>query len=343
MVSMDIEELKGVVKKFDQTRILVIGDLMLDRFIRGNLVRISDEAPVPVLDVTSEIVRPGGAANAMSNIISLNGNVIAVGITGNDGAGKRLHQLFSDSGIDTKGVIISNKRRTVEKTRLIAEKFQQNVLRIDKTNDTAIGAEESEILLEFMRKTIDSVDTVLISDYNDGIITKELLGEVIYLAKSRNKTIVVDSKRGHLLDYRNVDVFKVSLQVASEITGVGQINATSIRNIGQWMLTQLESEYVLITQGKDGMTLFEKNGNVTHIPSISKAPGEVTGVADTVGAVLALSLGVDPSKVAAAAVLANTAAGIKVGKIGSATVTRDELIAKLGTLNADSVIHKITR
>jgi len=343
MVSMDIEELKGIVKKFDQIRILVIGDLMLDTFIRGNLVRISDEAPVPVLDVSTEIVRPGGAANAMSNIISLDGKVIAVGVMGNDAAGKRLHQLFSDRGIDTEGVVISDKRRTVEKTRIIAEKFQQNVLRIDKTNDTEIGVEETELLLEFVQKKIDSVDTVLVSDYNDGIITKELLEKVIPLAKSRKKTIVIDSKRAHLLEYRNVDIFKVSLQVASEITGVGQINETSIRNIGQWMLTQLESEYVLITEGRNGMTLFEKNGNVTHIPSVSKEPGEVTGVADTVGAVLALSLGVDQSKVAAAAVLANTAAGIKVGKIGSATVTRDELTAKLGVLNSDSLMHKITR
>ena len=116
----------------------------------------------------------------------------------------------------------------------------------------------------------------------------------------------------------------MSLQVASEITGVGQINETSIRNIGQWMLTQLESDHVLITQGAQGMTLFGSNGSVTHIPSVSKELGEVTGVADTVGAVLALSLGVDRSKISEAAVLANTAAGIKVGKIGSATVTRDE-------------------
>lgn len=340
---MEIDELKDIVKKFDQVRILVIGDLMLDTFIRGNMVRISDEAPVPALDVTSEIIRLGGAANAMSNIISLNGHVIAVGIRGNDAAGRRMHQLFSDSGIATEGVVISDTRRSVEKTRIIAEKFQQNVLRIDKTNDTAIDAEETETILEFVKKAIDSVDTILVSDYDDGVITKELLEKVIHLAKTRKKIIIVDSKRTHLLDYRNVDVFKVSLQVASEITGVGQVNETSIRNIGQWMLTQLESEYVLITQGRKGMTLFEKNGNVTYIPSISKQPEEVTGVADTVGAVLALSLGVDPLKVVAAAVLANTAAGIKVGKIGSATVTRDELTAKLEVLNGDSLMHKITR
>ncbi len=342
MIAMDIDALKDTVKKFDQVRILVIGDLMLDTFIRGNIVRISDEAPVPVLDVTTEIVRPGAAANAMINIISLNGSVVAAGVMGNDAAGKRLQQFFSSNGIRMDGVVVSGRRKTVEKIRIIAEKFQQTVLRIDKTNDADIGPEDTEKLLEFVRKTIGSVDAVLVSDYSDGLVTKELLGDVISLARAHDKVIVVDSKRTQLLDYRHVDIFKVSLQVASQITGVEQVNETSTRNIGQWMLTQLESEYVLITQGKNGMTLFEKNGRVTHIPSVSDVQGEVTGVADTVGAVLALALGIDRTKVLEAAVLSSSAAAIKVGKIGAATVTRDELMSKLGTLHKDSVIRKMT-
>jgi D-beta-D-heptose 7-phosphate kinase/D-beta-D-heptose 1-phosphate adenosyltransferase len=340
---MHSEELKAIVSKFDNIRVLVIGDLMLDTFIRGDIVRISDEAPVPVLDVTSEIVRPGGAANAMSNITALEGTVTAAGVIGNDTAGKRLQQFFSKSGVNIEGVIVSDSRKTVEKTRIIAEKFQQNVLRIDKTNKTEIAPEETELLLEFIRKKIESVDAVLVSDYNGGIITKELLEKTIRFAKAKKKTIVVDSKRSQLLEYRNVAVVKVSVQIASEITGVDQINETSIRNIGQWMLTQLESDHVLITQGAKGMTLFGNNGSVTYIPSVSKEQGEVTGVADTVGAVLALSLGADQSKVLEAAVLANTAAGIKVGKIGSATVTRDELVQKLESLNGNTIIHTIAK
>ena len=127
----------------------------------------------------------------------MDGNVVAAGIIGNDSAGKRLQQFFSKIGINMEGVIVSDARKTVEKTRIIAERFQQNVLRIDKTNETEISTEEAELLFEFIKKKIESVDAVLVSDYNDGIVTKDLLEKVIHLARAQKKTIIVDSKRSH--------------------------------------------------------------------------------------------------------------------------------------------------
>jgi len=331
MVPMDSGDLQAIAKKFRNARILVVGDLRLDVFIRGNLVRISDEEPVPVLDFISETIRPGGAGNAISNIRSLGGTVIAVGVVGDDPEGRWLKTRLSDTGAETTGILVCRDRHTTQKTRVIAEKNQHHLLRIDRNNNAEIGEDTAEILLKTIRGMIDFIDTILFSDYDDGLITTGLLEELIPLAKSKGKTIVIDSKVGHFADYRDADIVKVNHQVAGEVTGIGIINETSLRNIGQWMLTQLGSEYVLITQGRDGMTLFGRDGDVLHIPSIAGEQKEVTGVADTVAAVLALSLSVDRTRMAEAAVLANTTAGIKVGKLGSATVSGDELLERLET------------
>lgn len=336
---MESHTIREIVENIPRAKVLVIGDLMLEKFIRGNLTRISDEAPVPIVDFTSEIIRPGGAANATLNIRALGGNAVAFGVIGDDPEGHCLKDLLSAAKVDTTGIITSRKRCTLQKTRIIAEKLQQNLIIVEKKNSTGLDTDTTGELLKKIKKAIDSVDAILISDYDDGVITTELLEELIPLAKKKGKTLVVDSKIEHFHNFRDVDIVKVSHQVASDITGIGQINETSIRNIGQWMLTQLESRCVLITQGKNGMTLFDNNGDVTHIASIAKETLEATGVADTVAAVLALSLGVDRMKMAEAAFLANTVAGIKVGKIGTATVTKDELVHTLEHLKIPSLVQ----
>lgn len=339
---METDRIRNVIGKIDTARILVVGDLMLDRFIRGNLTRISDEAPAPVLELTSEVVRPGGAANAICNIRALGGSVHAVGVVGNDPDGKCLLEILSRAGADTAGIVVDTERRTSQKTRIIAEKFQQNLMQIDRSNATEISSESADRLLANIRSAIDSVDVVLVSDYDEGVITTGLIESLIPLAKSKGKIIVADSRIDHFMEYRDVDIVKVNHQVAGDITGIGQINETSIRNIGQWMLTQLESRYVLITQGKDGLTLFNRNGQVHHVPSIAREVRETAGVADTVAAVLALSLAVDRDGMLEAAVLANTTAGIKVGKLGEATVSKDELIATLGSLEGTALVRTVS-
>lgn len=338
MVSVETQDLMELVNTFHNARVLVIGDLILEKFIRGHLTRISDEAPVPVLDFISEIVRPGGAANAMSNIRALEADVIAVGMVGNDAEGKVLSNVLRDSGIKTDGILVCPGRHTTMKIRIISEKNQQNLFRIDRVCDHDADSAETESMLEYIRKEIGNVGAILISDYDHGVITPRLLDSLIPLAAEHHVPIIVDSRIEHFLNYHDIKLIKVSLQVAGQITGVSTVNETSIRNIGQWMLTQLEPEYLLITRGKDGMSLFSRTGQVIDIPSVSGEIREVTGVADTVSAVIAMSIAINQQKIIESAILANTTAGLKTAKLGQATVSRSELLHRISHLDKNTII-----
>lgn len=324
-----MEELKKVVERFESARILAIGDVMLDRFILGTVSRISPEAPVPVVDLTSETFKPGGAANAINNIRALGGEVIAVGIIGDDVSGKKLIDLLKQSGINTEGIIVIQNRPTIVKTRIIAG--QQQIVRIDREKRDGLDNEWVQKILGFVNTKINDIDAILISDYDKGVITNKLLEDVIPLAKKYNKPIIVDPKVEHFLDYKGVTIVTPNIKEASAATGISPINETSIRNMGQWLLTQLECDTVLITRGKDGMTLFENDGAVIHIPTVAREVFDVTGAGDTVTGVVALCLAVDAVMVDAA-IIANTAAGIVVGKLGTATATKEELKHQLDIL-----------
>jgi D-beta-D-heptose 7-phosphate kinase/D-beta-D-heptose 1-phosphate adenosyltransferase len=324
-----MEELKKVVERFESARILAIGDVMLDRFIVGTVSRISPEAPVPVVDLTSETFKPGGAANAINNIRALGGEVIAVGIIGDDVSGKKLIDLLKQSGINTEGIIVIQNRPTIVKTRIIAG--QQQIVRIDREKRDGLDNEWVQKILGFVNTKIKDIDAILISDYDKGVITNKLLEDVIPLAKKYNKPIIVDPKVEHFLDYKGVTIVTPNIKEASAATGISPINETSIRNMGQWLLTQLECDTVLITRGKDGMTLFENDGAVIHIPTVAREVFDVTGAGDTVTGVVALCLAVGAMMVDAA-IIANTAAGIVVGKLGTATATKEELKHQLDIL-----------
>lgn len=327
----NIDELKQIVERFNSARILAIGDLMLDRFIMGNVSRICPEAPVPVVDIVSETFKPGGAANAINNINVLGGDVIAVGVIGDDESGRKLTDLLKQNGINTEGIISIKNRSTIVKTRIIAG--QQQLLRIDRENKDGLDAEVTQRIFDFIATKINETDAILISDYNKGIVTNELIKGVVSLAKKYNKPVIVDPKVEHFLDYKGVTVVTPNINEASSATGINPINETSIRNMGQWLLTQLECNAVLITRGKDGMSLFEKNDNVIHIPTIAKEVFDVTGAGDTVTSVVALCLSIGTEMVTAATI-SNTAAGIVVGKLGTATVTKDELLTAINILAA---------
>lgn len=324
-----MEELKKVVERFESARILAIGDVMLDRFILGTVSRISPEAPVPVVDLTSETFKPGGAANAINNIRALGGEVIAVGIIGDDVSGKKLIDLLKQSGINTEGIIVIQNRPTIVKTRIIAG--QQQIVRIDREKRDCLDNEWVQKILGFVNTKIDDIDAILISDYDKGVITNKLLEDIIPLAKKYNKPVIVDPKVEHFLDYKGVTIVTPNIKEASAATGISPINETSIRNMGQWLLTQLECDTVLITRGKNGMSLFEKDGDVTHIPTVAREVFDVTGAGDTVTGVVALCLAVG-AVMADAAIIANTAAGIVVGKLGTATATKEELKHQLDIL-----------
>ena len=191
-------------------------------------------------------------------------------------------------------------------------------------------------ILNFLNEKVSEVDAILISDYDKGVVTNGLLEGLMALAKKFDKPVVVHPKIVHFLDYRGVTVVHSSEEIASTVTGISQINETSIRNMGQWLLTQLECEYVLITNGSNGMTLFGKSGDVRQMPSIARGVHNVTGVGtdDTVTSLIALSLAQDVANMVNSAVLANIAAGIVISKSGPATVTKDELKEQIDALSS---------
>ena len=331
-IEMNIEELKEIIEQFSNARVLVIGDLMLDKFIQGTVSRLSPEAPVPVVDVISETFRPGGAANAITNIRALGGNVVAVGVTGDDWNGRKLRELLKQDNVDTECIIAGKKWQTTVKTRIIAA--QQQIVRIDREKQAEIGDEDTKTIQDFLNKKIDDVDAILISDYDKGMVTNRLLEDLIPLAKKFGKPVVVHPKVVHFLDYKGVTIVNSSIERASTVTGIHQVNETSIRNMGQWLLTQLECEYVLITCGNDGMSLFERSGCVTQIPAVTEKMCNVTGVGagDTVTSLIALSLASGVTNMVNSAILANIGAGVVVEKLGTATLTRDELKDRLNKL-----------
>ncbi len=333
---MNTQELKEIIEKFDRNCIMVIGDLMLDKFINGTVSRISPEAPVPLVDVISETFRLGGAANAINTIRVLSGNVIAVGVTGDDWYGKRLTDLLKQIGVDTECVLVCKDRPTTVKTRVIAG--QQHIVRIDREKRDAIGYEYTKTIMDYLSKKIEGIDALLISDYDKGVVTNKLLDGLIPLAKKFEKPIVVYPKVEHFLDYKGVTIVITNVEKASAVTGINQINETSIRNMGQWLLTHLECEYVLINRGKEGMSLFEKSGSITHMPSIAQEVRDVTGAGDTVASLIVLSLASGATKMLNSAVLANIAAGMAVEKFGSAAVTRDELKCQIDNLERN-ILH----
>jgi len=315
------EKLCEIIDQFTKAKILAVGDMILDRFVTGTVSRISPEAPVPVVDYVSESFKLGGGANAINNIAILGGKALAVGVIGTDEEGKTLKKLMYNSGIETKGIITIDRPTNI-KTRIIAN--QQQVVRIDKEKIELLNSKYCQQIFNFVKTEIDDADAVLISDYDKGVITKKLLKNIIPLAKKHNKPIIVDPKDIHFLDYKGITIATPNLKEASYAAHIHPIDEKSIRNIGKLLLKKLQSEGILITRGKDGMTLFEKNGDETNIPTVAKEVYDVSGAGDTVTGVISLGLAAGAT-MKNAAIIANAAAGLVVEKLGPCTVTRDEL------------------
>lgn len=317
--------MKNIIQNFNNTRILAIGDLMIDHYLHGTVTRISPEAPVPVVDIENESYELGGAANAVNNIKSLGGNVEAVGIVGTDDAGRILLNLLKEKGIDTKGIILSEDRPTTVKTRVIGNGNQ--IVRIDKETKKTIDKETTKQILKYIEKQMKGIDAILISDYDKGFITQYLLNKLIPLAKSYDIPVVVNSKVENLRFYKNTTMIISDLFDASQVVGIKPINETSVRNIGQWILTHLDCKGVLIIRGKKGISIFE-DGNVKHFSSNTKETSDITGVGDAITGAMTLALA-NGSDMQTAATIANAAATIALRTTGTHTVTKEELLKQI--------------
>ncbi len=315
-----------VVKDFSGKRLLVIGDLLLDQFIWGEVSRISPEAPVPVVWVKSEGFMPGGACNVASNLSRLGARVSLVGIVGNDNNGSILKGLMSEKDIDTEGMIVDGNRPTILKTRVIAH--HQQVVRIDREDTSDFSGDDLAHVKDYVRSRIREFDGVVIEDYGKGVVTAELLKSIIPMAKRHGKIVAVDPKENHFSYYRGASVITPNHHEASKAVGFAITDSDSMARAGEALIKKLKLEVVLLTLGEHGMMVIQKGEEPKRIPTIAQEVFDVSGAGDTVIAVYTLSLVSGASPIVAAHI-ANCAAGIVVGKIGTATVASDELSRKL--------------
>jgi D-beta-D-heptose 7-phosphate kinase/D-beta-D-heptose 1-phosphate adenosyltransferase len=310
---------------FSKIRVLVIGDLMIDEYLWGRVERISPEAPVPVVAVDGESETLGGAGNVVNNVVALGASAVAVGVVGADAAGHGLQDRFAHMGVDTCGVLQVHDRPTIRKTRVIAS--HQQVVRIDREKIGPLPASVQADLTRMACRALPDVDVVLVSDYGKGVVTAELIATLV-TAKA-DKIIVVDPKGLDFGKYRGVDYLTPNRKEASLAAGMDIGGSAGLERVARHLLETAGVANLLITLGEDGMALFCPDKPFVHIPAQARQVFDVSGAGDTVLAVFGLSLacGTAPEQAAA---MANAAAGIVVGKLGTATVTAAELEQALG-------------
>ncbi len=320
--------LTALLPRFSRVRILVIGDLMLDRYIWGQVNRISPEAPVPVVRVTRESLHAGGAGNVVTNIRALGGNVTVCGVVGKDQAGRLLQRALLRQGVDVGGMVTSSPYETISKTRIIAH--SQQVVRLDRDPTDRPSARVRARLRTFLRRHIHDFDVCVVSDYGKGLIEAELLDLLARLRAQLDFVYIIDPKRLNFVHYRSASLMKPNKEEAGQATQIDIVNDTTLQQAGTQLLDLWDTEAVLVSRGEEGMSLFQPARRAAHFSTTAREVFDVTGAGDTVIAVCALALGAGAG-LEAAARLANHAAGIVVGKVGTATVTREELQAVLRT------------
>ncbi|MFH1854401.1 MAG: D-glycero-beta-D-manno-heptose-7-phosphate kinase [Candidatus Omnitrophota bacterium] len=320
------EKLRKIVSRFSGKKVLIIGDLILDEFLWGDVSRISPEAPVPVVWVRSESFMPGGAANVANNIQSLEGKTYIAGVVGMDERGKILKNLLQEKGVDIGGVVVDSDRPTILKTRVIAH--HQQVVRIDKEKMDNLSQEFIDQIIAYAKTLISDIDAIIIEDYGKGVVTPGLLRGILKLARRHKKIVMVDPKEEHFNYYKGVTSITPNHHEAAKAVGIKISDDKSLLKIGMALLKKLKSESVLVTLGENGMRLFERSGKITHIPTVAQDVFDVSGAGDTVISTFTLALASGASMIDAARI-SNFAAGVVVGKVGIATVTQKELLARI--------------
>ena len=310
------------LSRFDMCRILVIGDLMIDEYLWGVVERISPEAPVQVVSVNQQSSTLGGAGNVVNNLVALGAKVSVASVIGRGENALALLKLFKALGVDTTGLIHDPTRSTTKKTRILAG--HQHVLRIDRETKQEISQAHVTRLVQFVREHIDSFNVVLLSDYGKGLFTEMLLRQVIDVANQNNRTIIVDPKGLNFKKYAGATAITPNKKEASLAAGVEIVDNASLMAAGQKLLEDIPVQKVLLTCGQAGIVLFEHGKKPYQIPAETRQVFDVSGAGDTVLAVLGLGFASGASSRQAAA-LANVAAGIVVGKVGTATVSREEI------------------
>jgi D-beta-D-heptose 7-phosphate kinase/D-beta-D-heptose 1-phosphate adenosyltransferase len=323
---VDKSELLSLIRSFQKKKIVVIGDVMLDVYLKGSVARISPEAPIPVVEINEKDRKvPGGAANVACNITALGGQASIIGIMGRDAAGKELVHQLENRDVDTSGMLAMADRPTTEKIRVIAS--TQQVVRIDREVKSALSNKQADQVIQKAMKAIRQADGVIFEDYNKGLLTSRVIRKIIAFAKAHHKIVTVDPKFQNFFEFKGVTVMKPNMKEVTEALGT-EAQGENFESIGFKIMKRLKCHSVILTRGEQGMTLFEGIHPPRTIPTVAREVYDVSGAGDTVIATLTLALAAGASLIQAAT-LANYAAGIEVGKLGVATVSAEELSQRL--------------
>ena len=313
---MNIEK---TIESFKRLRIAVVGDLILDEYLFGEVERISPEAPVPVVTITDRRINPGGAANVALNLKTLGAEVELFGLVGRDRSGEELLTLLEGKGISVDGVIQVSDRPTTLKTRVISQ--GQQMIRLDKETTAPIGDDDANRVLKRIRDGIDKLDAVIFQDYNKGLLTPFFIHESINLFDRQIKA--VDPKFENFFEYKGVDVFKPNVRELQRATGVKVKTEEELLSLMRRVRDELQTKFLVVTRGEKGILIYGDR-EIYSIPSLKREVFDVTGAGDTVIAIMVLGLAAGLPLVEAA-LLASIGAGIEVGKFGAASVFPEEL------------------
>ncbi len=325
-MQVNLSRIDEIFESVGGNQIIVIGDLMMDRYFWGEVNRISPEAPVPVVEVKEETLLLGGAANVATNIRKLGDDPYLIGVVGNDIRSETFSILLGDKGIRSDGIVMDNGRPTTIKTRIIAN--NQQVVRADHESTAEIGPQVQEEILDKVKSQIDNARGLIISDYGKGVITETLLNHVIALCREKDVFIAVDPKDVHFRSYRKVSVITPNHLEAGFAYGKRIRNEDDLREVGWGLLDMLDAESILITRGPQGMALFEQGEKLTFLPAAARKVYDVTGAGDTVISTFVSAVAAGAS-LPEAAFISNQAAGLVVAEVGTAQVERDRLYEEI--------------
>jgi len=319
-----MEALTRIIKNFNKKKILIVGDVMVDKYLFGEVDRISPEAPVQVVKVNKETMLPGGAANLANNVVAMGGQAELVGTLGQDEPGKQLISILEKNKIGFSGIVFDHHKPTITKTRVLSH--NQQLIRLDYENTQELEEEREKAIVKSFEMLATDVDIVVFSDYDKGTLTSSLIKNLISIAKDINKTIIADTKCRHHELYKGIDLITPNHREASKMTNIAGSTDQDIIGMGQKLCSEMQCS-VLITRANEGMSLFDTTGKVMHYPTEAKEVFDVSGAGDTVVAAIALSVASGASY-EEASIIANQAAAIEVSKLGTATVSQKELVRR---------------
>ena len=322
----ELAVLRSIVERFAGRKVAVLGDLMLDRYLWGRVERISPEAPVPVVEIERESFTLGGAGNVAANLRALGAEPVLFSVVGEDADGKLLTRALAERGVDPRRVVADRSRPTTVKTRIIAH--SQQVVRADREARADLAGDSLARLLEALASDLPACEALVVSDYGKGVIHPAPLERALSLTRRGRIPVCVDPKESHIDHYKGVSILTPNQHEAGYVQGRRVIDEASLLEVGWGLQQRLDAGAVLITRGPQGMSLFERGGRLTHLPTVAREVYDVTGAGDTVVSVVALALAAG-AELPNACYLSNHAAGIVIREVGTASCSREQLLASI--------------